>query len=142
MKTNRKAIALIKYYEGFRSEKYLDSAGHWTIGYGHLIQDEEELECVTLAQAETLLKADCAFAERAINEEVKTALNSNQYSALVSWVFNLGRGRLRESTMLIRLNDGLLEKVPSEMMRWVSAGGRPLAGLIRRRAAEAQLFIA
>ena len=59
----------------------------------------------------------------------------------MSWTYNLGEGNLRKSSMLRRLNQGHYLRAVHEMMRWDRAGGRSLRGLIRRRGAEAALFM-
>ncbi len=141
LKINRAGVRLIKSHEGLRLRVYKDSAGFATIGYGHKLKPEEELRLISEAQATLLLRADIGEAERAIDRIVKVKLNTNQFSALVSWVFNLGSGALSGSTLLKRLNEGDFVRTPGEMLRWVIAGGVPLKGLILRRAAEASLFI-
>ena len=141
MKINQKGIKLIKSHEGCRLRPYKDVAGKWTIGYGHLIKRGERFGTITRKEATQLLKLDVVFAERAVSKYVKVRLKQNQFNALVSWTFNLGSGSLRASTMLKRLNERAYVKVPGEMLRWVLAGNKPYAGLIRRRAEEAMLFI-
>jgi GH24 family phage-related lysozyme (muramidase) len=67
-------------------------------------------------------------------------LLQHQLDALTSWTYNLGVGNLSSSTLLKKLNTGDYESVPSEMVRWNKAGGKVLAGLTRRREAEAELW--
>jgi len=140
-KTNRAGIELIKQYEGFRARKYRDAVGLWTIGYGHLLKRGETLSVISQKEAEKLLAQDLHHAEMALARYVSVKLTPNQRAALVSWIFNLGAGAFRASTLCKRVNERAFHKVPGEMMRWVLAGGKPLKGLIRRRAAEAELFI-
>jgi lysozyme len=75
-----------------------------------------------------------------INDMVTTPLSQNQFDALVSWVYNLGGGNLKASTLLKVLNSGDFNGVPAQLMRWNKAGGKVLEGLTRRRQAEADLF--
>ena len=75
-----------------------------------------------------------------INNMVTVELNQNQYDAMVSWVYNLGGGNLKASTLLKVLNQGEFDGVPAQIMRWNKAGGKVLEGLTRRRQAEADLF--
>lgn len=142
-KISKEAINLIKEHEGLRLTVYRDAAGLETIGYGHLLKGEEvgNLREITMEQADDFLKADIVEAEEGIARYVKVPLNENQRGALVSWVFNLGVGAFRSSTLIERINAREFHRAPGEMMRWIIAGGRPLKGLIRRRAAEAELFI-
>jgi lysozyme len=75
-----------------------------------------------------------------INSLVMVPLNQNQFDALVSWVFNLGAGNLRASTLLKVVNLSDMNGVPAQIKRWNKAGGKVLEGLIRRREAEALLW--
>lgn len=140
MKTiNTAGIALIKKYEGFRSKAYQDVKGVWTIGYGHTLTAKPGMT-ITEEQAECLLMRDIREAESAVNLLVMVPLRDNQFSALVSFVFNLGVGSFRRSTLLRRLNAGDYESVPGQLKRWVYAGPKVFEGLKRRRAAEADLW--
>ena len=86
------------------------------------------------------MREDLAEAESAVERLIDVALNDHQFAALVCFTFNLGAGNLSRSTLRRRLNAGDYDAVPSELGRWVKAGGRTLAGLVRRRAAEGELF--
>ena len=133
-------LALIKKFEGCELEAYQCSAGVWTIGYGHT-KDVEEGMTITQEEAEQMLVDELHEYESYIDKYVTVALNQNQFDALVSWVYNLGPANLSASTMLKVLNSGEYEDVPAQMKRWNKAGGKVLEGLIRRREAEACLFV-
>jgi len=133
---NAAGLNLIKSFEGFRSCKYRDPVGLWTIGYGHLIKPGESFNCISEAEATNLLRRDVGSAEACVNSRVKVPLNGNQFSALVSFTYNLGCGSLSSSTLLRLLNQGNYGSVCGQLKLWVNAGGRPLPGLVRRRNAE------
>ncbi len=133
-------LALIKKFEGCELNAYQCSAGVWTIGYGHTKDVVEGME-ITQEQAEQMLVDELHEYESYINKYVTVALSQNQFDALVSWVYNLGPANLSASTMLKVLNSGEYEDVPAQMKRWNKAGGKVLEGLIRRREAEACLFV-
>ena len=76
-----------------------------------------------------------------INNMVHCSLSQHQFDALVSWVYNLGSTNLKNSTLLKVLNDWKHEEAPAQIRRWNKAGGRILEGLVRRREAEALLFM-
>lgn len=134
-------LNLIKHFEGFEPEIYLDAAGLPTIGYGHLIRSVEDFSGgISEEEAETLLADDVQIAERAVLRLVKVPLTDNQFNALVSFTFNLGSGALQRSTLRRKVNREEHAEAPPEFMRWVWAGGRKLKGLIRRREAEATLY--
>ena len=138
----------IARFEGFRAELYNDAAGHCTIGYGHLVhrgaidgsEPAEFKGSITRQRALELLQEDARAAESAVNDNVTVSLSQHQFDALVSFVFNVGSGNFSSSTLLRKLNSGLHQSVPSELSKWVNAGGRRLEGLVTRRRAEGILF--
>ena len=130
-------LNLIKRFEGFSPSVYICPAGYPTIGYGHLVRDGEQFTSISAEEAEALLRKDVASAERAVLRLVNVPLSDGQFDALVSFTFNLGAGALQRSTLRRKVNRQLHIEVPSQLMRWVWAGGRRLNGLIRRRKAEA-----
>ena len=139
-------IDLIKHFEGFSETVYVCPANLPTIGYGHLLTKQELengtfTEGITKLEAERLLRKDVCFAERAVLRLIKVPLSDGQFDALVSFTFNLGSGSLQRSTLRRKLNRAEYDSIPNELMRWVNAGGRRLKGLVRRRAAEAELFL-
>ena len=138
---SERGIDLIRHHEGCRLDAYQDSAGVWTIGYGHTGSAAQEGARITQAEAEDLLRADLASAESGVADLVSADLSQSQYDALVSFVFNVGRSALASSTLVERLNDGIVLKVPQELCRWIYAGGARSKGLARRRVAEAALFL-
>jgi lysozyme len=97
-------------------------------------------DTITQEQAEEMLVEELNEYEGYINNMVTVELNQNQYDAMVSWVYNLGGGNLKASTLLRVLNQGEFDGVPAQIMRWNKAGGKVLEGLTRRRQAEADLF--
>lgn len=143
-----KAIELTKESEGFRSKLYNDAASYCTIGYGHLIKlapcDGSEPEGfkqgISVPQGTEILRQDMEKAERGIMTEVDVELTDGQYGALCDFVFNVGIGNFRKSTLARRVKAGDFDRVPFEFRRWVFAGGRKLPGLAKRRENEIALF--
>ena len=140
MKTSAEGLSLIKKFEGCELYAYQCSAGVWTIGYGHTKDVEPGMQ-ITKEDAEEMLVEELHEYESYINDFVTAPLSQNQFDALVSWVYNLGPANLKSSTMLKVLNAGEYDEVPAQMKRWNKAGGKVLEGLIRRREAEACLFV-
>ena len=141
MKISAAGIRLIQDFEGFSKDRYADSAGLPTIGYGHLIRPHENLpERITQAYATGLLRQDLNVAEACVNRLVQVDLTQAQYDALVSFTFNLGCGALSKSTLLKRLNAGDYHGAAREFLKWVYAGGRKIEGLMNRRVAERAMF--
>lgn len=138
--TNAAGLALIKQYEGLMLEPYADAGGKLTIGYGHLVKPGEFFTRVTEQQAHDLLREDIRVAEAYVKRYVKVQLNSNQFSALVSLVYNVGPGNFQKSTLLRLLNKGQGDRAAKEFLRWNKVGTQVLPGLQRRREAEKRLF--
>jgi lysozyme len=141
---SEKGLSFIALHEGFRSNIYKDAAGLPTIGFGHLLLEGEAEKFkngITKEQGKELLKSDIAEAERYVNSFVKVSLTQSQFDALVSFVFNIGAGNFRKSTLLRKLNESDYDGASSEFLRWVRAGGKVLLGLQRRRAAERKMFL-
>ena len=132
---------LTKRFEGLKLSAYRDSVGVLTIGYGHTGPDVFEGQTITEEEADALLVQDTQDAVAAVNRLVTAALTQGQFDALVDFVFNLGAGRLEGSTLLELLNEGDYEGAAAQFERWSHAGGKVLAGLLRRRQAEADLFL-
>lgn len=139
MKISEEGRSLIKKFEGCELKAYQCSADVWTIGYGHTkgVKEGDEIDQI---MAENMLQEDLRIFEGYVNDAVRVPLKQNQFDALVSWTYNLGVGNLKSSTMLKEINNGNLDRVPSEMARWNKAGGEVLEGLERRRKAEGLLF--
>jgi GH24 family phage-related lysozyme (muramidase) len=146
MKLNDKGFALICEFEGCRTEAYQDAVGVWTIGYGHTSAAGPPCVgpgvTVTRAEATGILMRDLEIFSAGVRSAITAPLNDNQFSALVSFAFNVGLGNFRSSSVLRSVNDCRFDQVPADLALWVKAGGKVLPGLIRRRAAEAALFLA
>jgi len=161
MKLDQAGLEFIKQWEGCRLEAYEDVAGKLTIGVGHLLTDKE-LESgevaifdpgfptmyvvnwrdgITDDDAMNLLAIDAADAEAAVDDLVDVELTQNQFNALVSFVFNLGRGAFAKSTLLKMINEEANDiQIFAQFLRWTRAGGRVVEGLSRRRQAECELW--
>jgi lysozyme len=146
MQLSAEGLELIKRFEGFRSQQYIDVAGFPTIGYGHRIAAPESFPPETFPrgaseqQAAALLTGDISAAERAIGGLVKVALTQGQFDALVDFTFNLGAGRLAKSTLLRCLNAGRYDAAAEQLLLWDLAGGEVNLGLKARREAEVRLW--
>ncbi|MBX9297603.1 lysozyme [Chromobacterium vaccinii] len=140
MKTNTAGINLIKQFEGVRLQAYQDAVGVWTIGYGHTGPEVKAGIRISQQQAEQLLATDLEKFETGVGKAVTVPLNANQFSALVSFSYNLGLGNLQSSTLLRLLNKGDYTGAAGQFPLWNKAGGNVLPGLSRRRLAEQTLF--
>ncbi|MDR3438935.1 lysozyme [Telmatospirillum sp.] len=154
---NQAGLDVIKSFEDLLLTAYPDpesGGAPWTIGYGHTGRVVEG-DRITIVQAEALLREDLSEAEASVVSAVRVPLSDNQYAAMVSIVFNVGPGRVdtpkmagrsgivtlrngQPSTLLRLLNSGDYAGAGDEFSKWTSGG---MAGLVRRRAAERDLFL-
>jgi len=161
---NQAGLNLLKSFEGLRDgnkatpntfDPYLDPVGIWTIGYGHamslsgnFLRGEKDRSSatslfpdgLTMVEVEQLLQKDLARFRIAVESHIKVPLTDNQFSALVSFSFNVGIGGFTSSTLSRLLNGGNYEAASRQFARWNKAGGKVLNGLTRRREAERRLF--
>jgi lysozyme len=144
MRTSSAGIELIKEFEGKRLTAYYCPAGVLTIGYGHTSSAGEPQVVqgmkITEEEASEILKADLRAYERTVDDAVNVALKQHQFDALVSFCYNVGQSAFRKSTLVRRLNRGDHAAIPQELMKWTKTNGRELAGLVRRRRAEAKMW--
>lgn len=141
MRTSDKGIELIKQFEGYYPVAYLCSAGIPTLAWGHTKGVKLGDTC-TEGQAEEWLRQDLMSAERSVSRLIKRPLLQNQFDSLASFVYNLGGGALQRSTLRQKVNRMEDAEAVAEFAKWTLAGGKRLKGLIRRRAAEAEMFAA
>lgn len=134
-------IKLIKNFESLRLKAYRCPAGVWTIGYGHTAGVRPH-DTIDELEAERLLVNDLIPIEELVIRECD-GINQNQLDALVSFVFNVGISAFLRSTLLrcVKANPAN-PNIRDEFARWNKAKGVLLAGLIRRRRAEANLYFA
>jgi lysozyme len=144
MRTSNKGLELIKQHEGLRLSAYKCPAGVWTIGYGHTVTAKRG-QTITQEQADELLRADLINSEESVKALVKVPLQQCQFDALVSFVFNLGRGAFAKSGLLKLINAKNIVNAAQEFPKWNKArvGGvlQALPGLTKRRHEEQCLFI-
>lgn len=141
MNISQNGIELIKKFEGCRLEAYKCPAGILTIGYGHTGSEVHLGQKITQEQAEKYLKQDITIHSNNVSRLVKTPLNQNQFDALVSFEYNVGYGNFASSTMLKLLNQKKYTEAAAQFGRWVYANKKILQGLVKRRAAEKELFV-
>ncbi len=149
MKISKAGLELIAEFEGFRSKPYRCPAGVPTIGYGTTIYPngthvKMSDKAISKEEALSILKyqVDKSYGATVNRYVQNTNITQNQFDAMASFTYNLGSGNLKLSTLLKRVNQGKMEKASKEFLKWDKAGGKKLAGLTKRRKAEAQLFLA
>lgn len=139
MECNKKGIDLIKSFEGLSLQVYHDVVGLLTVGYGHRTNLAWG-ESISQETADQLLEQDLKHFSDGVTKLLKVELNENQFSALVSFAYNLGIGSLEHSTLLKMCNQNKLTECQNQFGKWCHAGGHVVPGLVRRRNAERDLF--
>ena len=139
MTTTEILLEKLMEMEGCRLEAYKDAAGVPTIGYGHT-KNVRMGDKISEYWAKEMLREDIEEAEWQV-KELGVAKTEGQLDALVSFAFNVGIGRLKESTLLKTIREGSSKnQIKKEFKRWVFAGGKKLPGLVKRREWEAKRF--
>lgn len=168
LSVNKKGVDIIKAFEGIEDgdpttvnlDPYLDPLNIWTIGWGHAIYHKGKLlrgakngpvaralypGGITLEEAEKLIVDDSSIAAGAINKLVRVPLNENQFSALVSFVFNIGVSAFSGSTLLRLLNSDNYKGAAEQFLRWnkgtIDGVKIVVNGLTNRRHQERNLFL-
>lgn len=145
MQTSKYGLEVIKSFEGFRARAAQLPDGRWTIGYSHTKTARENLR-ITPEDAEAILQEyDLPPVEQTISDSVLAPLNQNEFDALASFVFNIGRAAFLGSDMLSYLNAGkrLLAADALSLWRKAHINGRLITvdALVRRRISEQALFL-
>lgn len=144
MKMTPEGLDLIRHFEGFRAKAYRDAVGVWTIGYGHTAMagppQVRPGQVISRDEAAEILASDVAVFSSGVTKAVQAELCDAQFSALVSFAYNVGLGAFRQSGVLRAVNAGDFAAVPRCLSLWVKAGKQTLPGLVKRRAAEAAMF--
>ena len=143
MKMSEDGLALLKQFEGLEFCAYPDPATNgdpWTIGYGHTGPEVKVGMVITEDDAEALLKADLERFEQCVEESLEREATQHQFDAMVCLAYNIGCKAFTGSTMLRLFNEGNTVAAQQQFGRWNKAAGKVMAGLTRRRNAEADLF--
>lgn len=170
MKLSKAGEDLMHRFEGFRNRPYLCPAHIHTIGYGHVLYQEqirlpvvrppgkttddipmirkeyplkpEDSRVWTKTEIDELFRADVATFERGVLRLIPgCAGRQGSFDALVSFAFNAGLGNLQRSTIRMKANRGDWQGAAEALMDWTKGGGKVLPGLVKRREAEKALFL-
>lgn len=145
-KLSQKGLDLIKQFEGLSLTPYLCPANIVTIGYGNTYYPNGNKvkltdPAITQIVAESFLKHSLSTYEKAVDSFCRDDISQSQFDALVSFAYNLGTGALQKSTLIKKVNANPKDlTIKDEFLKWNKANGRVLAGLTKRRQAEANLY--
>jgi len=136
MEVNKAGKDLIKRFEGCKLKAYKCPSLLWTIGYGNTFYEDgtkvKEGDVITQERAEQLFDLIVEDFAKKVKQLVKQDLTDNNFSAIVSFTFNVGIGNLQKSTLLKKVNANPKDKtIPAEFRKWVRANGEVLKGLVK-----------
>ena len=142
-----KGMPIIRKYEGLRLRAYICPSGLPTIGYGatfYMNGSRVQIgDVITIDHADKILHFQVKLFADEVKRIVKSELNENQLGALTSFCFNVGGARFASSTLAKKANANPSDPtIRAEFMRWTRGGGKVLAGLVKRREEEANLYYA
>lgn len=147
MEISRAGINLIKKYEGFRSKPYLDTVGVCTVGYGTTVYPNGKKvkmtdPAITEAEASFLLgtMVDRQYG-KAVEDLVVPQVTQSMFDAMCSFVYNVGVGNFKSSTLLKKVNAMDYKGAADEFLKWNKANKKVLPGLTARRTEERKLFL-
>jgi lysozyme len=143
MQTSKKGRGFIKGFEALRLVAYPDpgtGGKPWTNGWGHT-KGVKPGDRITEAQAEQFLSDDLAVFELTVNSAIKRTMTQNQFDAMVSLAFNIGGPEFAQSTLVKKFNAGDVLGAADQFPRWKFSGGKVMPGLVKRRAAEREMFL-
>ncbi|HID8403868.1 TPA: lysozyme [Serratia marcescens] len=143
MKTSAKGREFIKGFEQLRLKAYPDpgTGGEpWTIGWGHT-KGVKPGGRITQEQAEAFFSEDLAVFELTVNSAIKRTMTQNQFDAMVSLAFNIGGPAFAGSTLVKKFNAGDAHEAADEFSKWRNSAGKVMPGLVKRRAAEREMFL-
>jgi len=166
MKVSKAGEDLMHFFEGYRNKPYRCSAAIWTVGWGHaMYSDQLNLPNIRKEGYTGLIRADYQLKEgdnrvwtkEELVELFKVDINSfergvlrlspnlvghqSKFDAVVSFAYNAGLGNYQRSTIRMKVNRGDWDAAAEAFMSWTKAGGKEVAGLVKRRKAEKALFL-
>lgn len=135
----------IKKFEGYSDKAYQDAVGVWTIGYGNTFYEDGSLvksgDTLTRAEGEKLFRTVLDQFSAKVADVIRVDVNQCQFDALVCFTYNIGIGALKKSTLLKKINSNPNNPdIAYEFTRWVKAGGKTYAGLVKRRREESDYY--
>lgn len=147
LKTSEKGLAHVANQEGCRLAAYQCSANKWTAGLGHTEGIKKNAQ-ITLEQAADYFIHDVAKAEQVVSNAITKQASQGEFDMMVSFVFNLGAGNFKRSTLLRKFNAGQSEKACEEYLRWVYVNGKDCrlkasncGGIVKRRKTEREVCL-
>jgi len=143
---NKDGLNLVKEFEGLRLESYLCPADVWTIGYGTTAAANVGIKprsgmSITEEEAEWYLQKTLAKFAASIDKYITAPINENEHAAFLSLAYNIGPTAFKRSSALRHFNNGDKQRAANSILLFNKAGGKKLAGLVRRREAERKLFL-
>lgn len=150
LRTNDAGIRLITGFEGKpRLKARMCEGGAWEVGYGNTFDENgipfKEGDTIPPERVIPLFRNVLRHFEDGVRLMLTVEVTPNQFSALVSFAYNVGLEALRGSTVLRMTNLRRWEDAAAAFGMWIFATKndykQAYRGLLRRRYAEACLFL-
>jgi GH24 family phage-related lysozyme (muramidase) len=166
MKVSKAGEDLMHFFEGYRNKPYRCSAAIWTVGWGHaMYPDQLSLPNLRKEGYTGLIRSDYqlkgednrVWSKEELVDLFKVDINSfergvlrlspnlvghqSKFDAIVSFAYNAGLGNYQRSTIRMKVNRSDWDGAAEAFMSWTKAGGKEVAGLVKRRKAEIALFL-
>ncbi|ANU36282.1 lysozyme [Vibrio scophthalmi] len=142
LKTSPQGLTHIAEMEGCRLKAYQCSADKWTAGAGHTEGVKPDSQ-ITILQAADYFIQDVTKAEQVVNRAITHKPTQGEYDMMVSFVFHLGAGNFKRSTLLKQFNTELNTQACNQYPRWVYVDDKDCRieendceGIVTRRAIE------
>ena len=119
--------------EGVRYKPYQDVIGVWTVCYGHAGKDVMLGKTYTESECRALLNKDLNNVARQIDPYILKPIPETMRGALYSFVYNVGAGNFKTSTLLRKINQGDQKGACDQLRRWTYAAGKLGKALETRR---------
>jgi lysozyme len=145
MKVSGNGIKFIRQEEGVRLRAYQNAGDVPTIGVGATFYEDgskvKMTDVISIERADSLLGFHLRMFEKGVSDSVTSQINQNQFDALCSFVFNVGLGAFRKSTLLKKVNANPNDPaIAGEFAKWISKGKPFEKTLVKRRAHESALY--
>ena len=142
------ALSIAKPFEGFEPNPYPDpgSGGEpWAIGFGSTLDASDkpvtpQTPAISYNDACDLAMRDMYRAFQRIESDIAASMTIHEVAAIMDFIYNVGAGNFKNSTLLRLINNKQYAMAAEQFERWDEAGGKVMAGLLRRRLAEHAVF--
>lgn len=145
IRTTKRGLELIGNAEGCRLKPYTCPADVLTVGIGTSVNSGQKIKknkTYTEAEVAQMWVRNIQQAETCVNQYANGKnLPQGAFEALTSITFNVGCGKMQQSTLFKMAKQGYSPEMCDQFPRWIYANGNKLKGLEKRRKQEQALCL-